>query len=137
MRNYKYGNRSKEVLNSGIAASLIDVCMRAQKIANEAHEKAFIPDWGYSSGFRTLEQQQEEFNNGDSNCDGIINVSNHQKGLAIDFYAYVDGKASYAHEHVMPIIACHMQAAMELNARINTGALFTSIYDAPHIELMV
>lgn len=136
-RNYKYGKRSNAILNSGISQQLIDVCIMAQQIANKAHIGAYIPDWGYSSGFRTLDEQREMFNAGKSNCDGVLKVSNHQTGNAIDFYAYVDGKTSYAHEDVMPIITCHMQAAMELNVRINTGALFSTIYDAPHIELVV
>ena len=134
MRNYKYGNRSMTVISS-VAAPLQDICFRAQKIANKANSKIHIPDWGYSSGYRTAEEQAKLFLDGSSPFDGVTRLSKHQECLAIDLYAYVNGQASYEPSDINPIILCHMQAASDLKIKINWGGLFSSIYDSPHVEL--
>lgn len=91
-----------------------------------------IPSMG---GLRTAEQQQQLFIDGKSNCDGYENVSLHQKGLALDFYAYKDGKASWDELDLALVAAAHLQAATMLNIRLEWGGLWHSFKDYPHIQL--
>lgn len=67
-----------------------------------------IPDTG---GVRSRQTQQELV---DAGASRTMN-SRHRYGLALDFYAYVGGKASWAPEHVMPIHDAFMGAASALH----------------------
>ena len=91
-----------------------------------------IPSTG---GLRTTEQQQELYKTGKSKADGVHNLSKHQLGQALDFYAYVDGKASWEEEHLVQIAAAFLQAASDLGVSIKWGGFFRSFTDMPHIEL--
>lgn len=142
MRNYQYGKTSKQHLST-VSPILQTICMEAQRIANEANPDIYIPDWGYSEGLRTTERQEELFALGRykpgkivTNCDGEIDRSIHQLGEAIDFFAYVNGAASYKPEDLQPVALCHMQAAAKLGYFLQWGGLFGSFNDSPHIELM-
>jgi len=53
------------------------------------HEIKLLP----TSFMRTAEEQKKLFDAEKSKCDGINLISNHQKGLAIDFVIVRDGKA--------------------------------------------
>ena len=92
-----------------------------------------IPETG---GVRTAEQQNALHKSGASPfCDGYENRSNHQDGNALDFYAYVDGKASWEPEHLAQVACAFLQAANELGIKIKWGGLFKSWSDMPHIEI--
>lgn len=112
------------------------VDLRLIEIARRAITISKI-DFGIPStgGFRTAEQQNKLFKDGKSKADGYIKLSNHQIGAALDFYAYVDGKASWAPEHLAQIAAAFLQAAIDLRYTIHWGGLFRSFTDMPHIEL--
>jgi uncharacterized protein YcbK (DUF882 family) len=92
-----------------------------------------VPETG---GFRTKEDQALLYRQNKSNCDGVSKLSNHQKGRALDFYAYADGKASWQKEHLSQVAAAFLQAAIELKINIRWGGLFRSFADFPHIELV-
>lgn len=49
----------------------------------------------HNGAFRTAEMQQELFNQGVSQCDGHINKSKHQSGLAVDIVPYVNNKYTW------------------------------------------
>ena len=106
------------------------------KLANRAIEISFI-DFGvpYSGGIRTDEQQNSLFKAGASKADGYIRKSKHQSGLALDFFAYVDGRASWKKDYLTIIAAAFMQAAIELDIKIVWGGWWTSFPDYPHIQL--
>jgi len=135
MKNYKYGSRSRAILDT-VDGRLVEICVLAQRLANESNSQFYVPDWGYSSGFRTAEEQNELFKSGASKCDGYDKKSYHQSGLAIDLYAYVNGVADYRPKQINPVILCHFQAASILGYKIRWGGLFTSLFDSPHIELV-
>lgn len=110
---------------------------RLIRLANRALEITKI-DFGIPStgGVRTESQQSELYRYGKSKVDGITRRSKHQDGIALDFYAYVDGKASWEKEHLAQVAAAFLQAAIELNINIRWGGLFKSFLDMPHIELV-
>lgn len=94
-------------------------------------------DFGYpkDAGKRTTERQFELFHDGKSKCDGRLLRSYHQSGRALDFYAYVDGKASWDKLHLALVGASHLQAASILGFGAEWGGLWTSFKDYPHIQL--
>jgi len=87
-------------------------------------------------GIRTAERQMELFAAGKSKADGYNNLSYHQSGRALDFYAYVDGAASWKKEHLAIVAAAMLQAAGILGHKIRWGGLFKSFQDMPHIQLI-
>ena len=110
--------------------------------------KLTVIDFGIPAdgGVRTAERQKELFDKGVSNADGVINLSNHQSGDALDFYAYVDGKASWQSHHLAMVAAAHLQAASMLGIKINWGGFWQRKipkfkngipygWDMAHIEL--
>lgn len=103
-----------------------------------------LVDFGHGrvAGKRTAEQQNELFKAGKSKADGYEKLSEHQSGDALDFYAYVDGKASWAPEHLAMVAAAFLQAASMLGYRVKWGGLWPSKrsklygWDMPHIQLI-
>lgn len=133
---FKLSKRSLDNI-AGVDPDMIRVAKRAIEIT--------LVDFGYPSlgGIRTAEEQRQLFDDGKSKADGYMHKSRHQSGLAIDFYAYVDGAASWHREHLAMVAAAHLQAAAELGVNVKWGGLWASknggIYgwDMPHIEKVV
>ena len=136
---FKLSESSKKN-RTGIDPKLIEISDLAITIT--------LVDFGHGrvSGLRTANTQNGLFLDGKSNCDGFNNVSLHQTGNALDFYAYV-GKASWKHEHLAMVVIAFMQAAMMCDYKIETGALWKPrkpklkngiVYgwDMPHIQLI-
>ena len=112
-----------------------------------------IVDFGIPSdgGVRTDERQHELFTAGKSKADGYKHKSNHQPkedgyGKALDFYAYVDGRASWDHAHLAIVACAYFQAASLLGYTIKWGGLWKSRnpkvingipygWDCPHIQI--
>ena len=110
------------------------VDLRLIEISDLALEKSVIdfgiPEYG---GLRTEQDQRSLFTAGSSKCDGIINISYHQTGKALDVYAYVDGSHSYTREN-MAMVACAMlESASVLGYKLRWGGLWP--WDMPHFEL--
>ena len=91
-----------------------------------------IPEFG---GIRTAEEQNKLFKEGKSKADGYDKKSHHQTGNALDFYAYVDGRASWQPEHLAMVAAAHLQAASILGYALEWGGNFKHFIDFPHIQL--
>ena len=126
---FKLSKKSKQ-RREGIDSRLIEISDLAIKITKV--------DFGHpaSSGYRSAEHQKKLYNDGKSKCDGYAKISKHQLGMALDFYAYVDGRASWD-EHDLAMVACaFLQAASILGYRLRWGGLFTSFKDYPHVELV-
>lgn len=88
-----------------------------------------------SGGLRTAEEQFDLFSAGRSKADGVKKKSYHQSGKALDFYAYVDGKASWEKEHLAQVACAFLQAAAELGYPLQWGGLFKTFQDMPHVQL--
>ena len=88
------------------------------------------------AGKRTAERQNELYLDGKSKADGYNKLSRHQSGKALDFYAFVDGKASWDTEHLAMVAAAFLQAASILGYKLKWGGLWKSFKDYPHVELV-
>lgn len=91
-----------------------------------------IPKFG---GKRTNQEQVILYNKGASNCDGVINKSKHQLGLALDVYAYVNGRASWETDHLTSVATAMLQAANILGYKLSWGGLWINFRDLPHFQL--
>ena len=106
-------------------------------------------DFGVPStgGLRTEREQSKLFQDKKSKCDGFLNISNHQTGNALDFYAYLNGRASWVHVHLAIIAGVIMATAKRLlkegkiSIEIKWGGELGSNsfkgWDYPHIEVVV
>jgi peptidoglycan L-alanyl-D-glutamate endopeptidase CwlK len=94
-------------------------------------------DFGHpsSGGLRTYEQQNQLFHQGKSRCDGYTLKSKHQSGLALDFYAFVNGKASWDENHLTMVAAAFLEAGHRLDYKIEWGGFWQHFKDMPHIQL--
>jgi peptidoglycan L-alanyl-D-glutamate endopeptidase CwlK len=104
-------------------------------------------------GVRTADRQNEMFLDPliATDCDGYKNKSNHQVpegeqyGRAIDFYAYLNGRASWNKAHLAVIAGVVLSTATRLkeegriSIELRWGATFDSNsfegWDYPHIEV--
>ena len=100
-----------------------------------------IPELG---GVRTTEEQNTLYLNGKSKADGKMDMSRHQSGDALDFYAYVDGKASWQEDHLAMVACAFLQSASMLNVSLSWGGMWSSNkttngipygWDMAHIEI--
>lgn len=136
---YQLSSRSKE-RRAGIDRRLIEIDDLAITLTKL--------DYGHpkDSGLRTAVRQNELYNTTNdegerlSQCDGYNDISEHQKGNALDYYAYVDGKASWDPLHLAMVAAAYLQAASILGHKLEWGGLFGRQdgkpgWDMPHIQL--
>lgn len=107
-----------------------------------------IPEHG---GVRTQGQQNILFQKGVSKCDGFNDLSNHQipedeeDGFALDFYAYINGRASWDKIHLAMVgavilaTAKRLKKAGKISIELKWGAEFGSNnfkgWDMPHTEV--
>ena len=110
---------------------------RLGEISNLALQISII-DFGIPStgGVRTAAEQRKLFNEGLSMCDGTDKKSKHQSGMALDFYAYVDGKASWDEGDLTLVATAFLQAAALLGYKLQWGGLWEDFRDMPHVELI-
>ncbi len=118
---------------------------RLIKLSDRALELSVI-DFGIPKhgGLRTAEEQYRLFLNGKSRADGTNDLSYHQTGKALDFYAFVDGKASWHPGHLAMVASAFLQAAAELGYPLTWGGLWKPVrstdgithgWDAGHVQL--
>ncbi len=129
MASFRLTQRSKD-RREGVDPRLIEISDLAITLT--------LVDFGHPrySGFRTEAEQLELFQAGKSMCDGTDKRSHHQTGEALDFYAYVDGKASWEHEHLAMVACAFLQAASVLGYQLQWGGLWTGFRDMPHVQLV-
>jgi peptidoglycan L-alanyl-D-glutamate endopeptidase CwlK len=92
-----------------------------------------IPNTG---GIRSAKAQNKLFKEGKSKADGYEKISKHQEGKALDVYAWVNGSASWEKEYLAQVACAFLQAANELQIKIQWGGLWKSFEDMPHFELV-
>lgn len=126
---FKLSESSKKN-REGVDQRLIDISDLALQIS--------VVDFGHpkDSGIRTPERQNELYEAGKSKCDGYKLKSYHQTGKALDFYAFVDGRASWNTEHLAMVGAAFLQAANQLGYKLEWGGLWKSFKDYPHVQLV-
>lgn len=132
---YALSERSKS-RREGVDPRLIEICDLALHISVVDFG---IPEYG---GVRSAEEQNGLFLEKASKADGTTNLSNHQikpgkkYGEALDFYAYVDGKASWEPVHLAMVACAFLQAASILGYKLEWGGLWKSFKDMPHVQLI-
>lgn len=125
---YRLSKRSKKN-SEGVDPRLIDI----RDLAIQITAIDFgIPE---SGGVRTAEEQRILFEALKSKADGYNKLSYHQSGKALDFYAYVDGHASWDGKHLATVAAAFLQAASLLGYKLKWGGLWKSFKDMPHVQL--
>jgi len=120
----------------GIDPRLIEISDLAIKLS--------LIDFGHGpyAGLRSAELQNALYLDKKSEADGYNDLSKHQSGLALDFYAYINGAASWEPVYLAMVATAFLQAASILGYRIQWGCLWAketpSIYgwDMPHIQLL-
>lgn len=90
-----------------------------------------IPKLG---GYRSAKDQHKLYTDGKSKCDGYENISAHQTGSAFDFFAYVDGKASWKPIHLAQVWGAIHAAGRQLNVDLEWGGNWVSFQDMPHVQ---
>ena len=134
---FKFSTTSR-LRMGGVNPELIEIANMAIKISKIDFG---IPAFG---GIRTAEDQAKLFADHKSKADGVNHLSRHQSGDAIDFYAYVNGRASWEHDHLAMVAVAFLQSASMLGYKLNWGGLWSSNttingipygWDAAHCEL--
>ncbi|MCK4822901.1 hypothetical protein KA005_44475 [bacterium] len=136
---FQLSKRSKKN-REGIDSRLIEISDLAIQLT--------VIDFGHGNhaGLRIAKEQHQLFLDGLSKADGYDDIGEHQSGNALDFYAYVDGKASWQHHHLAMVAAAHLQAASILGYKIQWGGFWQRKnpkfkngipygWDCAHIEL--
>jgi peptidoglycan L-alanyl-D-glutamate endopeptidase CwlK len=128
MNNFKFGENSEHRM-IGVNYQIIEVAKLALSISPIDFG---IPKHG---GLRTAEEQQKLFNDKASQLDGTIKKSYHQSGMALDVFAYVDGKASWDEFHLTMVAAAMLEAANRLSVNMRWGGHWPNFKDMPHFEV--
>lgn len=125
---FNFSQRSLERMD-GVHSTLIRIAKRAIKICPV--------DFGIpvDGGIRDWRVQRELFYAKKSMCDGVEKVSKHQDGLALDFFAYVDGTASWDKRHLSTVAAFLLGVANYEGVNLIWGGVWQSFPDYPHVEL--
>lgn len=142
---FKLSNRSK-LNRTGIDPRLIEIDDLAITIT--------VVDYGHGkyAGLRAAAIQNYLYLTGKSKCDGYRIRGNHQAaadgyGKALDFYAYVEGKASWEHHHLAMVAAAFLQAASLLGYKLKWGGFWNTDrsefingipygWDMSHVEII-
>lgn len=100
-------------------------------------------DFGISHGLRSAEEQNELYQQGRTkpgnivtNVDGYTRRSKHQDGIAIDVFAWVDGKVSWEEKYYWMIAGVVLWVAQSRNIKLQWGGHWKSFKDYPHFELI-
>jgi hypothetical protein len=154
-RQYALSANSKKILST-VTPALQEIVTEGLYIANL--RKLYCPDFAITRGLTTAEEQFKLFMIGRqlvgdneyiiigktvTNCDGYINISDHQKvdkdgkALAFDFVAWVDGKISYDDSHMASVATVFYEAASNKGRNIEWGGNYKSISDGAHVGLII
>ena len=131
-------SKTSNLRRLGVDCRLIQISDRALEIT--------VIDFGIPNhgGIRTAEEQYRLFLDGKSRADGTNDLSYHQSGKALDFYAFVDGKASWHPGHLAMVAAAFLQAGAEFGYKLTWGGLWLPVkttkgvphgWDAGHIQI--
>ena len=120
--SFKLSDKSLRRLD-GVHPSLVSVVKRAIELTSV--------DFVVIEGLRTKARQAYLLDAGKSRT---MN-SYHLTGHAVDIAPIVDGKVSWDWKHYYPVADAMMQAAKELNVKIEWGGRWKTFPDAPHWQI--
>ena len=124
---YKLSQRSLDRMD-GVHPDLIAVVKRAIELTPF--------DFGITEGVRTLDRQQELLKTGKSTTLKSRHlIQDDGNSHAIDFVVYVDGSVTWEVSYYRKVVQAFVTAAIEKGVQINSGVLWRTFVDGPHIEL--
>jgi len=136
---FTFGNSSQSNMIE-LENDTIHLCNKALQISEY--------DFSIIDGFRTVKQQKMLYDRGVTECDGTIEMSAHQSGLAIDVFPYVRDRNggimnmwNYDDPKVKlvwyEIHRAFLRAGRLLGLNIELGLTYNidGGYDYPHIEI--
>lgn len=132
MGKYTLGKVSKAQLE-GVNPILKELAYKAIEISTQ--DFGILP----GGGLRTAEEQKKSFDQGYSECDGVIKKSKHQDGSALDFVPYVDGKYTWYNKSAFEAIHLAVtEAWLDMHVaeyKLVWGGDWRGSWDKPHYEL--
>lgn len=129
MKNFSFGASSIKNME-GVHPDLIKVLYRGLELSPY--------DFGISCGLRTLVEQQEKVNSGDSETIYSAHIIQEITGFghAVDIKVYVPGVGlTWEHKYFRKVIQALVTAAIELGVQIEFGGLWRDFLDSPHVQL--
>jgi len=136
---FVFGSKSKEML-ADVEPEMLELCERALK---ESHT-----DFSIICGYRSKDEQYLLYEQGLSELDGIMGISSHQIGYAVDILPYViDENGSildcwnYNNPKVrVAWLECYraflrVARQMNLNLELGLSYIINDTPDYPHIEI--
>lgn len=126
---FRLSNNSLSKLD-GVHPHLVRVVKRAIEITPY--------DFGITEGVRDIERQQQLLKDGKSTTlESRHLIQDDGNSHAIDFAVYVNGKITWEIGYYRKVVQAFMTAAIEEGVQINSGALWRTFVDGPHIELNI
>lgn len=141
---YQFSKTSEERLNT---------CHRDLQLIMQTAIKVTKVDFGIAEGHRPVEKQQQYYREGKSQIDGINEKGKHnyEPSLAVDVYAWVDGKANWEEHNlsylggIFEAVAWQLRQERKIEHEIRWGGNWDmdgvimddqSFDDLPHIEII-
>lgn len=108
---------------------------KLQEVARRALELSPY-DFGITCGVRTMAEQKAAVAAGASTTLHSRHLAN-ENGLseALDFAVYVGGKLTWEERYYRKVVQAFFSAAIELGVQIESGILWETFIDGPHIQL--
>lgn len=124
---YRFSQRSLDRLD-GVHPDLIRVAKRAIEITPY--------DFGITQGVRTIEEQEQLVADGKSQTMNSRHlVQDDGYSHAIDIAVYNRNGLTWEVGYYRKVVQAFFTAAIEENVQINSGVLWRTFVDGPHIEL--
>ena len=141
---YQFSQTSEERLNT---------CHRDIQLIMRTAIKISKVDFGIAEGHRSVEKQQQYYREGKSQIDGINEKGKHnyEPSLAVDVYAWVNGKANWDEKNlsylggIFEAVAWQLKQEKKIEHEIRWGGNWDmdgvimddqSFDDLPHIEII-
>lgn len=124
---YRFSQNSLSNLE-GVHPDLVDVAHRAIELTPY--------DFGITQGVRTVAEQEKLVAAGKSqtmNSRHLLQDDGYSH--AIDFAVYTRDGLTWEVGYYRKVVQAFFTAAIELNVQINSGVLWRTFVDGPHIEL--
>jgi peptidoglycan L-alanyl-D-glutamate endopeptidase CwlK len=126
---FRFSQRSLDRL-SDVHPDLVKVAKRAIELSPY--------DFGITEGLRTLDRQKELLADGRSTTLNSRHLMQDDgNSHALDFAVYVNGDITWEVGYYRKVVQAFMTAAIEEQVQINSGALWRTFVDGPHIELNI
>lgn len=124
---YRFSQRSLDRLKD-VHPDLVRVAKRAIELTPY--------DFGITQGLRTREEQERLVADGKSQTMNSRHLEQDDGySHALDFAVYVDGSLTWEVGYYRKVVQAFFTAAIEENVQINSGVLWRTFVDGPHIEL--